>query len=117
MTALKKQKFINIVPLPDDLTAAVALRIISRRFTEREPKALVITLIDSSPKLLLLLFPSSMQNHTYIYKHIDIYVPNHKYINHAYSVHLQEKQSTWLQYKPLTKHNIPYTNNMWRHIQ
>lgn len=77
MTALKKQKFINTLPLPDDLTAAVALRIISRRFTEREPKALVITLIDSSPKLLLLLFPSSMQNQTYIYNQIYIYVSNH----------------------------------------
>lgn len=44
--------------LPDDLTAAVALLIISRRLTEREPKAFVITLIDSSPELLLLLLPS-----------------------------------------------------------
>ena len=67
--------------LPDDLTAAVALRIISRRFTEREPKALVITLIDSSPKLLLLLFPSSMQNqthtHIYIYIHTHIHIQTH----------------------------------------
>jgi hypothetical protein len=61
---------INTVTLPDDLTAAVALRITSRRLTEREPKALVITLIDSSPKLLLLLFPSSMQDKIYKYLYI-----------------------------------------------
>jgi hypothetical protein len=55
--------------LPDDLTAAVALRIISRRLTEREPKALVITLIDSSPELLLLLLPSGGKNKIHIHKY------------------------------------------------
>lgn len=36
-------------PVEFERPAAVALRIISRRFTDREPRALEITLIDSNP--------------------------------------------------------------------
>jgi hypothetical protein len=61
----EEEKVYNSVSLPDDLTAAVALRIISRRLTERAPNALVITLIDSSPELLLLLLPSGGQKQIY----------------------------------------------------
>jgi hypothetical protein len=68
-TIEQKQKCGNSHFLPDDLTAAVALRIISRRLTEREPKALVITLIDSSPELLLLLLPSDGKKKIHTHKH------------------------------------------------
>ena len=51
---------------PADRTAAVALRIISLKLTERGPSAFVITLIDSSPELLLFTLLSGILTNPFI---------------------------------------------------
>lgn len=88
----------------------MALRIISRRLTEREPKALVITLIDSSPELLVLLLPSGGQKQIYthsIYIHkvfyLYIYTRTYTYIHKTIVLKIEKGNSLCTASKSYTK--------------